>query len=149
MATTPFVILTGNCKIGASAGTAVDVKDAVTAFTLRGARSVVEVPATLATGEISRLAGTATYELEIAYLGDDAATTALTMILWDALDPTSNPTGRLYFEGNLHGGTTSATNPKWSGTFIATGADFGGEVGSLSATSQTFPLIARPTRATS
>lgn len=148
MATTPFVILTGQCKIGASAGTAVDVKDAVTALTIRGARAVVEIPATLATGEVSRKAGTSTYELEVAFLGDDTATTALTMLLWDALDATTNPTGELYFEGNLHAGVTSASNPKWSGTMIVTGSAFGGEVGTVSVDSQTFPLTGRPTRAT-
>lgn len=148
MATTPLVILTGNIKIGADELSAVDVADAVTSVKFNGARAVVAIPATLATGEEGRQAGSATYEVEIGYLSDDSSATSLNMILWDALDPIENPTGELYVEATLRPGAVSASNPKWSGRFIVTGSAFGGEVGAVATDSQTFPMTGRPVRET-
>lgn len=149
MANTPLIILTGNLKIGASSGTAVDVADAVAAFRIRGMRDVVEIPATFATGTKGKAAGAAQYEIELDYMPDDTAATTLFAMLWDALDPSSNPTGELYFEGTFHGeGAVSADNPKWSGTFVATEAELGGASNELSRTSASFPLTGRPTKVT-
>lgn len=148
MSNTPFAVLTGNCRIGASSGTAVDVKDAVIALKLYAKRTVIQVPATFATGTMTPRLGGASYELEIDFLPDDTDTASLFSMLWDATDPTDNPTGELYFEGNLHeDAATSADNPKWSGTFLVSDVALGGASNTVARHSAKFPVPTRPDKA--
>src|SRR5574341_330285 len=144
MSTTPL-ILKGNLKIGADAGSAADVSDAIFKFRLKATAAEVTIPATLATPETSRK-GAVKYEIEIDFLSNDTASTELFRVLWAAINTAD---GTLYFEGNLRDGATSATNPKWSGNFIVLGAGIGAEAESLSQDSQTYPLTGAPTMATS
>lgn len=146
MANVPLVVLTGAVKIGANAGAAVDVNDAVLAVTILGNRDTIEIPPTFATGNKSQRGGASAYSVQFDYLPDDLAADTMFLILWDALDPATNPTGELYFEALLHeDAAVGADNPKWSGTFIATEAGIGGASNEVSRRSSTFPLIARPT----
>lgn len=148
MANVPLVVLTANFKAGASAGTAVDQKDAILSMTIKGGRDLIELPPTFARGKTAQ-AGADSYEVEIEYMPDDTGAATFFAQLWDALDPATNPTGEVYFEGTLHGtGAVSASNPKWSGTMIVTEAALGGTANTLSRKSSTFRLKARPTKVT-
>lgn len=149
MSNTPLAILTGNVKVGASSGTAVDVKDAVVALKIYAKRKTNQIPATFATGtDVPRAGGTA-YEVEFDFLPDDTGAATLFSMLWDATDPDDNPTGELYFEGNLHEvGATSADNPKWSGTFIVTDVGIGGASNAIARHSAKYPMTGRPAKAT-
>ncbi|CAN5838268.1 hypothetical protein BH24ACT5_BH24ACT5_04790 [soil metagenome] len=130
----------GNLKIGVDAASAVSVADAVTEFALSFSRPTKSVKPTLATGEESVRAGAPSFEIKITYYTDDVAAAGASNLLLGSLDTAD---GRMYFEGSLHEGVVSATNPKHSGFFYVTGAGLGGEVGEVAEDSQTYPLTGR------
>lgn len=149
MAQAPFVYLSGQFKIGANAGAATDCKDALSGITIRASRQVVEIPATAANGTPTPVAGATSYEVEFDLLGDDVTASSFFQQLWDATDPTTNPTGTLYFEGTLHGtGAVGPSNPKWSGNFIVSGAALGAKIGDPVSDHQVFRMTGRPAKAT-
>jgi len=149
MSDTPFAVCTGEVKIGANAGAAVSVKDAVVSLKLFTTRAKVTIPATWGTGAETPKAGGTTYELELDFLPDDTSASSLFSMLFDATDPTDNPTGELYFEARMHdSGPVGVDNPTWSGTFIATDVAIGGASNTAARHSARFPLTGRPTKAT-
>lgn len=146
MATTPTVMLTGNLKMGLTPGTAVDVEDAVTFLAFRGSREVIEVPATMSLGRKGVRAGSDSYEVEVGYLQDPVSASSLAVLLWEALDASTNPAGTVYYEGTLRPGPAGGGNPQYSGYFIATAGELGGEVGKLLVGRSTFRAVDRPDR---
>lgn len=150
MANAPLAVLLGNFKSGASEGTAIAQNDAIFAMTIYGQRSEIVVPPRFSTGTETAVAGAASYYVEVDYMPDDTSATTFFSQLWDALDPATNPTGELYFEGTLHdSGAVSADNPKWSGTLLVTDAGIGGASNSLSRRTGRFRLTGRPVKETS
>lgn len=151
MAGSPL-ILTGNLKLGTTVGTAIDVTSEVLAFTLTAKRNTITIPPTWGGARQTARAGADTYEIKMDYLSGDIATAGQTVwqMLWNAVIDTSQvPAGSLYFEGTFNGAVVSATNPKYYGKLLVTGADIGGTAQDLSKDSQTFMLIDRPAVVTS
>lgn len=146
MATTAPLILKGNLKLGSSSGTALEVGDQVTAWALKQMRDTIAIPATLAATKSIR-AGGESWTLDLGYLSSDGSLTddVFGILYTQALTDDA----QCYFEGSQRNGAVSATNPKWSGTFVVTENQFGGDAEGLSIARFTYQLIARPTRATS
>ena len=146
------LILGGNLKLGTTAGTAIDITSEVTAMTLTVKRAVINIPPTWGGARATYRAGADTYEIKFDYFSSDIATSGTTVwqMLWAAsIDTAQSPAGSLYYEGTFNGGVVSATNPKYYGRLLVTGADLGGTANDLSKDSQTFMLIDRPGVATS
>jgi hypothetical protein len=139
------LILKGNLAVGTDSLTAADVSDQVLGFTIIAERDTVDIPATLASAKSKRAGGVA-YSIKIDFFSSDGDDADLFRVFWDTF---ATADGQLYFEGSVADDAVSATNPLWSGTFIVTGAQLGGDAEGLSQDSQTFPLIAAPTIATS
>lgn len=140
MATVPLIV-GGLFKVGAT-----DFSDAVTKAQLLAEADEIAIPATLATPKTSRLGGVM-YSLALDYLSNDtSATTELWHVLWTAITTSD---GTLTFTLQMRDGTPSATNPQWTGSFIALAAQLGGPADGLSVGSSTFPLTGLPTKVTS
>ncbi len=140
MSITPL-ILRGQLKVGGT-----DVSDEVTEFTIHGVADTIVVPSTLQS-DTRNLGGAAEYSITIGYLAVDGSGGVLFPALWAAL---TNGTKELAFEGYMHASTgVSVINPKWTGTFIISTLELGGDVNTLSAASATFPLTGAPVMATS
>ena len=133
------LILTGNLSIDGT-----DVSDQITAFTFSAMRDQVEIPATFGVRK-SYAAGNDSYEVTIDYLSDVDAT-AVTQLLWTAI---ADAEGTIAVAGTFRPGAVSATNPEWTATAVVTGVGIGGTVNDVGIDSQTFPLVDRPTQATS
>jgi hypothetical protein len=133
------LILTGDLEINDT-----DVSDQVMAFTVRGTRDTIDIPATLGTRK-TFAGGNDQYEVEISFLQDVDAT-ALTQIFWTALADTA---GTITFGGTVRPGGAAAGNPRWEGVALVTAAAVGGEVNTVGVDSVTFPCLDRPTQSTS
>lgn len=146
MTTSGPLILKGNLKLGASAGSAIEVGDAITGFKLSFSRDQVQIPATLGAGKYKKNGGVE-YSVQLDYFSNDVSATADVFgLLWATA---ADDDGLLYFEGSLRNGVVSANNPKWAGTFSVNGAQLGGNAEDLSTGSGTFPLQAAPTKSLS
>jgi hypothetical protein len=144
------IVIVGALKVGASAGTAVDVSSVIQSFRLSAARDLIDIPPTLATAVRSPRLGWAAWFVDVVYYSnpDASSATLLTRQFIAAVaDTAANPPGSLYFEGYLLPGPVSTANPRWSGRFLVAGLGYGGAVGTLSTDSQTFPMTAAPTEA--
>lgn len=141
MTTTPLIV-TGLLTVAT-----VDFSDAITKAVLVAEADEIVVPATLAGPKVSRKGGVK-YSLQLDYLSNDVSATAeLFGVLWTEV---TNPAGAgLAFELQMRDGTVSATNPKWTGTFIVLATQLGGDADGLSLSSSTFPLTGVPTRVVS
>lgn len=140
MATTPLIV-GGLFKVGS-----VDFSDAITKVQLLAEGDEIEIPATLATPKTSRLGGVK-YSLALDYLSNDTSATAeLWHVLWTAITTSD---GTLAYTLQVRDGTPSATNPQWTGNFVALAAQLGGDAEGLSVGSSTFPCTAVPTKVTS
>lgn len=138
------VILKGNLAIGTSEGTAVDVSDVVTGFTIMAARDIIAIKPTLSKGKRNKAGGTG-YSLKVDYLvSDQSLTDDLFSIFWASF---ATPTGELYFEGSVRDGAVGAANPQWQGLFIVNAASLGGGAETVLEDSNTFPMVDAPTRA--
>jgi hypothetical protein len=138
MTTTPLIIG------GAFTCDGDDFSDAVTHVMLAVDANEVAVPATLANPTSARK-GSNKYTLNIGFLSNDLAAELFTK-LYDAIDTSD---GQLAFTLKLRNEAVSASNPEWSGTFVAIHAALGGDAETLSVDSATFTLLGRPTKATS
>lgn len=133
------LILRGNLRLDGQ-----DVSDSITSFKVIGNRAVIEIPATLGT-PISRRAGAASYEIELAYFSTDADDNdTVFAIMWNSL--TDDADGEVEFSGSMRDGPVGNDNPGWSGTFIVTGTSIGGNAEELSTYSGTYPLTGEPVR---
>lgn len=142
MAFDPLLILRGEFKAGADAGTAVSYKSEVTTVELMRDRDTIEFPATFGSDKSSR-AGTRENSIRINLINDVQAT-SLWAALWAAMD---TATGELFFSVVYKDETVSATNPIFSGTMIVLASGIGGEASSLSTKSVTFPIKGAITKA--
>jgi len=133
------IILRGDLEVNDTA-----VNSQVMAFTVRGTRGTIEIPATLGTRK-SFAGGDDQYEIEMSYLPDVDAT-ALHEIFWTAL---ADAEGTITFGGKYRSAATSATNPRYAGEALVTAAAIGGTVNTVSTNSVTFPCVDRPTKVTS
>lgn len=133
------LFLQGNLKIND-----IDFSEIVESFTITATRNPVEIPKTFGRGKSFR-AGTAEYEIEIRYQTDTATPSTLSMLFWEALDDAS---GTVTYSGSFATGAVSATNPRFHGTAVVTGMALGGEVDTYGVDTVTFPLTARPSKAT-
>jgi hypothetical protein len=143
----PFVIV-GGLKVGASAGTAVDVSGVVASFRFQCDRDLVPIPPTLASTVRSTRVGFADWTVELVYFSNPDATSATLLtrqFIAAVADLAASPPGSLYYEGTFKAGPVSTANPKWSGRFLVTGVGYGGGVGEVSSDTETFPLTAAPT----
>lgn len=140
MATTPLIVA-GLFKIGA-----VDFSDAVTSVTLQVDANEIEIPATLSTPVSARKGGNK-YSIKLDYLANDTSATAeMWHVIYTAIDSSD---GVLTFTLQMRDGSPSATNPQWTGSFVATHAALGGTADTLSADSATFTLTGAPVKVTS
>ena len=144
MAFDPLIVLKGEFKMGADSGTAVTYKAEVTSVELVRTRDLVEIPATWGTGIKEQRAGAVAQELRINMINDPQSS-SLWAELWAQMDDAD---GQRYFEVVLKDGAVSASNPKFSGTCIVTGASIGGASGSVSQNSITMPIVGTITKAT-
>lgn len=142
-------ILKGYLKMGLGDGLTggstgmTDVSDQVTGMQLIFERDTVEVPATLGQPRGTR-AGGAKYSVKIDYLSANNGTG-----VWSILESAfATSQGYVSFEGAVTDDAVSATNPRYFGTIIATGAAIGGTAEDLQTDSQTFPLKSTWTKAT-
>lgn len=119
----------------------VDVSSEVTKCVLTVQREDQQVPATLSTPK-SHGAGSRKAQIEIGYLSTDGSDGALFPLLWAAASGTGSKT--LYFEYKVKDTATSSSNPLYWGTFVVSGADLGGDIGSLSEASITCTLTELP-----
>lgn len=143
MTTTPLIVAEdgGLFTVGGH-----DFSDAVSKVQLLVQANEVTLPQTLVTPETSR-AGSRKYSIAIDYYSNDVSTTVeLFGVLWEAI---TDSDGMLAFTLQLHEGAVSASNPLWSQTLVGLETQLGGDAGSLSVGSSTFPLVGKPVRATS
>lgn len=140
---TPLV-LKGFLKLGSTALGVVDVSDSILALRLSADSAEVEVPATLGTPIGARKGGTK-WHIEIGYLSTDEAD-GVTQLFYDA---TIDPDGILFFEGAVTDDPISADNGLWTGSFICTGFELGGDAEALSTGSRTYTMTGAPSRAVS
>lgn len=143
MSTTPLIVAEegGLFSVGAT-----DFSDAVSKVELHVDANEVVLPQTFATPVTSRV-GARKYSLVIDYYSNDKSLTAeLFGVLWNAITTSD---GQLAFVLQMRAGSVSATNPSWTGTFVALSTQMGGQSGDLSVASSTFPLTGIPVRATS
>lgn len=145
MASPNLATLAGNLSIGQDAATPImiAVDNFVTSFVLGVAVDQVEIPQTMGTDKTAR-PGSRTYSITVNYINDPTANGFFDLLYTAAIGD-----GYLFFSGNQFDGATSTSNPQWSGEFIVSGAETGGDVGSFGQTSATFTLTGRPTKATS
>lgn len=137
----PTKLLKGSLKLGADSGSATEVGDEITHFSITGAAEDIQVPAVLSTGVKGHLTGSSDWSIGLNYLVNPDDATGVSAILLDAIMEGET----VYFEGTFFEGAVSATNKKWSGYFIPTSSTVGGDVGALMSDSQTFPLTEKPT----
>lgn len=145
MATTNLATLAGNLSIGQDAATPIliDVSNFVTNFVIGVSVDQVEIPQTMGTDKTAR-PGSRTFSVTINYLNDPGTNTLFDMLYTAAIGD-----GYLFFSGSTFDGSVSAANPLWSGEFIVSGAETGGDMGSFGQTSASFTLTKAPTKATS
>lgn len=133
----PIQQLKGNLKLGVVTAD-IDVSASVTSMTIKKSRESITVPATLATGKATQVAGAGSETLDIVFHSSMAAA-SLWAMLYDAMD---TDTAELKFEGTLDEGLVGADNPKFSGTIVILGVDTGGAVGALRQQTQSYPITA-------
>ncbi len=136
----PTRLLTGSLKLGADPGSAVEVNDEITAFRIIANATDITVPAVFSTGVEGHLMGPSNYQLGLSYLVNPQDADGVSNILLDAImsgDP-------VYYQGTFFPGPVSASNKQYSGYFIPTSTNMGGDVGTLMSDSQTFPCTERP-----
>lgn len=140
---TPLV-LKGYLKLGATELGVADVSDSILALRISADSDTIEVPATLGTPKGARKGGTR-WSIEIGYLSTDEAD-GVTQLFYDA---TIDPDGILFFEGAVTDDPISADNALWSGSFICSGFELGGDAEALSTGSRTYTMTGAPNRAVS
>jgi|GEM_PF-5253480 len=133
------MILKGNIEIEST-----DVSDHVASLTFMGSRDSVKLRPTYGV-QGSFAGGDATYECAID-LNQGVEATDLSMILFDEL---ADADGTITVSGTFQAGAVSVSNPKFTGTALVTDFEIGGEVNTEGTSAFTFPLLARPTKATS
>jgi hypothetical protein len=135
--------LYGNLALATDAATPtyLDVSNWVTSFVVAVTVDQVEVPTTMATDKTTR-PGSKVYTVTLNYL-NDAGSNTVHDFLWTAA---TTGDGYLNFHANLFDGATSVTNPQWSGTFVVSAAETGGDMGAIGSSSATFTLTGAPTK---
>lgn len=132
----------GDGLTGGSAGMT-DVSDQVTEFQLLFERDTIEIPATLGQPRQARVGG-AKYSIRVGYLSANNGTG-----VWSILESAfASSQGYVSFEGAMTDDAISATNARYFGTLLATGAALGGTAEDVVQDSQTFPLKSTWTKAT-
>ena len=134
------LVLKGTFTLGGT-----DVSDEVTGVIIKGTANDVQIPATLSAGR-THASGAKKYELQIDYLSTDGDGGTLFPALWAAVLTASK---ELAFTAQLRDGSTSASNPEWSGTIVVSAADVGGDQETLSTGSLTCTMTGEPTVTTS
>lgn len=118
--------------------------DEITSIVINSSRSVTQVPGTFDDADGTQVLGSATHQVTINFNYDEGDADGVWAELYAGFLTDS---GELPFTANLKSGSTSATNPLFSGTILVSDLDAGGTVGDLKAQSKTFPAygIARST----
>jgi hypothetical protein len=114
----------------------INVGDQCSSFVIKTERNSVTVPGTLTNIREVQKAGAKKLSLVINFWSTMAAADFWAE-LWDAIDSNS---GELAFTGKMNDAALSADNPEYSGNIVVLALDTGGEVGTLRAQSQTYPI---------
>jgi hypothetical protein len=134
------VVLKANFRLGVTSAASFDASDQITSIKITAAADQITVPPTGTTGKGFKK-GSVAWSLELETLANDAAANDLVRVFFERL---LDDDGELGFSGTMRAGAASSVNPRWAGTFVVTGMDWGGVQEALATGSQTFPLIAAP-----
>lgn len=134
----PFIQLEGVVKFGATVPTLINFSNNITSVVIRYTRDTVEKPATYALAQTTQLAGNRAQEMEINFISDLTAT-GFWGALWDSLDTADS---LLFFEVHFDQQAQSTNHPGFTGQIVCVQTEIGGEVGTIRASSATFPIVA-------
>lgn len=124
--------LEGNIMLGGT-----DYSDEISSLVINIQRAVVEIPATFGNAQVGKKAGQRMATLTINFLGDPKDAAGVIEELYTAYLTDSS---ELTFSANLTTGSTSASNPEWSGTIVVSDLDIGGTVGEHYEQSKTYDI---------
>ena len=116
----------------------VDYSDEIRRLVLRRRRNLVTRPATFGDNTEVQSAAALVNEITIELFNDvTASSTGIARKLWEAA---ATDTAELAFTAKYVTAAVSANNPEFSGTFVVTGAELGGEINAYNRQQWTFPV---------